>query len=321
VRRALLISLSAVLILLTAPEPSAADDIATEVLDKAVARYQAGELQQAVGGINAAMRARLPAAQLARAYFVRGLAQRKLGQAPQAITDLSRALEHDGLTDAERSEAIENLHAAYAEAGISADERVVVAPGDRTTAAPVKPATTASITSAAAAPPAVVSRTQNMEFAASPAWTSEQVTVSTLPPLPASENAPPPAAKPSAPTAQSPPAVTAAVAKTTPVAPAAPLTAFITEVAVEPQADAQPSASGTSLFVGEARSRNEIVALAVRLTSQRGYEIGPRRPQIAVTPFADMTIYRLRLGPFTDASRAQSLCQSLRDSGYPCVAQ
>jgi cell division septation protein DedD len=93
----------------------------------------------------------------------------------------------------------------------------------------------------------------------------------------------------------------------------------VTQVSATPAPPPAPAA--ISLLVGEAHSRNEAFALVVRLTSQRGAELGPRRPQIAETQFADTSIYRLRLGPFTDQSQAMALCRSLRDSGYECVSE
>jgi hypothetical protein len=76
------------------------------------------------------------------------------------------------------------------------------------------------------------------------------------------------------------------------------------------------------LLVGAAHSRSEAFALIVRLTSQRGATLGPRRPQIAdTTPPGSAPLYRLRLGPFADAGHAQSLCRSLNDSGYPCAIE
>jgi hypothetical protein len=78
----------------------------------------------------------------------------------------------------------------------------------------------------------------------------------------------------------------------------------------------------TRLYVGEARSRSEAFALAIRLTSQRGAEIGPRKPQIAEgTVNGAGPFYRVRLGPYADMSHALALCRSLRESGYDCVAE
>ena len=120
----------------TGPVPAAAADVAEEILAKGIEAYQAGKLDPAIGGINAALRGRLSAAQTARAYYYRGLAYRKQGNPGRAISDFSSALEYPGLTDAERSDVAEGREAAYREAGIAEGERVVVAAARETSVAP-----------------------------------------------------------------------------------------------------------------------------------------------------------------------------------------
>ena len=110
-----------------------------EILAKGIEAYQAGKLEPAIGGINAALRGRLPAAQMARAYYYRGLAYRKQGNPGRAISDFGIALDYPGLTDAERSDVQESREAAYREAGISEGERVVVATARETSVAPLAP--------------------------------------------------------------------------------------------------------------------------------------------------------------------------------------
>ena len=125
----------------TGPIPAAAADVAEEILAKGIEAYQAGKLEPAIGGINAALRGRLSAAQMARAYYYRGLTYRKQGNPGRAISDFGTALEYPGLTDAERSDVQESREAAYREAGISEGERVVVATARETSAAPSAPET------------------------------------------------------------------------------------------------------------------------------------------------------------------------------------
>ena len=127
----------------TGPLPAAAADVAEEILARSIEAYQAGKLEPAIGGINAALRGRLPAAQTARAYYYRGLAYRKQGNPGRAIADFGSALEYPGLTDAERSDVAESREAAYREAGISDGERVVVATARETSVAPPAPETAA----------------------------------------------------------------------------------------------------------------------------------------------------------------------------------
>jgi hypothetical protein len=74
-------------------------------------------------------------------------------------------------------------------------------------------------------------------------------------------------------------------------------------------------------MVGESQSRSEAFALAIRLTSQYGPSLGPRKPTIAAGTMADVAVYRVMLGPFADARQAQSVCNSLRSGGYACIAQ
>jgi len=88
----------ATLLAAAAPLPTSAADVAEEILAKGIEAYQAGKLEPAIGGINAAMRGRLPAAQMARAYYYRGLAYRKQGNPGRAISDFGSALEYPGLT-------------------------------------------------------------------------------------------------------------------------------------------------------------------------------------------------------------------------------
>ena len=355
------------------PVPTCAADVAEEILAKGIEAYQAGKLEPAIGGINADMRGRLPAAQMARAYYYRGLAYRKQGNPGRAIPDFGSALEYPGLTDAERSDVAESREAAYREAGISEGERVVAVTARETgVAPPASPApetaglsfqtntivtTTASVSApqpvakpapspppaqgdwrgstqtATVAPPPTVAPKDLPRPAAAPWIDSKPVAVTPLPPVaptkpasrpvpqsamatlqPAVAAPPPPLAKPrQAPAAKPlPPFVTqvAAITPAMPVATAAP--------PVMPQAAPPP----IHIVVGEVRSRSEAFALSIRLISQRGAALGPRKPEIMHATMANgELLYRLRLGPYAAESDALALCQSLRDSGYPCITQ
>lgn len=321
---------------------TATADIADDILARAIDRYRAGDVEPAIGGINAALRGRLSGDQLAKAYYYRGLAHRKAGQPGQAITDLTRALDYPGLTDAERSDARENLGVAYQEAGIAPDEKVVVArtgndvPRTASTAAPspkpgiVPPPTTvtgsvetpAKLSEAPGPAPAKTTAavwqtstdsTHAQPGARSASWNSQQVALAPLPPVPKPAKSQKQAAAAVPPT-ERPVTALPSPARTASLAP------FVTQVSAAPPAVALPPAE-VRLLVGQASSRNEAFALAVRLTSQRGGELGPRRPQIAEMRFADTSVYRLRLGPFSDQAQALALCRSLRDSGYECITE
>jgi hypothetical protein len=295
---------------------AAAEDVSEQILAKAISDYKGDNSASVIGGINAALRGRLPATQVARAHYYRGLAYRKANQPGQAITDLTQALEYSGLSDTERSDAAENLQVAYQEAGIAGGEKVVVSDGAGTRARQSAPqlvaigdtgatasakaasgsgATTAAETATKWAP-STVSR--------STAWSKQQVALAPLPPVVLPTRAP----------------------KHIPTnTPAGPASAFVTEVVAAQPVDSGPpidaSRAGVRLLVGETGSRNEAFALAIRLTSQHGAELGPRRPQIAEERLSDTSVYRLRLGPFADVGQAMQLCRSLRDGGNECVME
>ncbi len=95
--------------------------------------YEAGKHADAIKHLGAAIRAGgLQKTQIAKALYYRGLAFRKKGKPGQAISDLTSAYWlNEGLTTAQRSDALSSRNAAYREAGISnapaASESVVVA--------------------------------------------------------------------------------------------------------------------------------------------------------------------------------------------------
>jgi len=369
VGRTICILTVAILLAAAGPVPAAAADVAEEVLAKGIEAYKAGKLEPAIGGINTALRGRLPAAQMARAYYYRGLAYRKQGNPGRAIPDFGLALEYPGLTDAERSDVQESREAAYREAGISEGERVVVATARATNAAPPAPetaglsfqtstiVTTASVSTqppaakpapspspttsgwsssanAATVAPPLFNPSKELPRAAAKSWTDgESVVVTPLPavaptkpsarpvpqsavaaPQPAVAAPPPPLAKPrEAPAAKPLPPFVTQVAAITPMLPVATATP-----PVVPQAAPPP----VHIVVGEVRSASEAFALSIRLISQRGAALGPRKPEIMHATMANGEIlYRLRLGPYAAVSDALALCQSLRDSGYACITQ
>lgn len=358
----------ATLLAAAGPVPTSAADVAEEILAKGIESYKAGNFEPAIGGINAALRGRLPAAQMARAYYYRGLAYRKQGNPGRAISDFGTALEYPGLTDAERSDVQESREAAYREAGISEGERVVVATARETTPAPpapetagqsfqtstivttasvgtqppAKPAPTPSPTTsgwsssanvATVAPP-LFNPSKELPRAAAKSWTdSGSVVVTPLPAVaptkPASQPVPQSAVGDPQPAVAPPPPP---LAKPREAPAAEPLSPFVTQVAaitpVLPVATAAPpvvlqaAPPPVHIVVGEVRSPSEAFALSIRLISQRGAALGPRKPEIMHATMANGEIlYRLRLGPYAAVSDALAMCQSLRDSGYACITQ
>ncbi|MES0403855.1 MAG: tetratricopeptide repeat protein, partial [Hyphomicrobium sp.] len=110
--------------------------------------YEAGKHADAIKHLGAAIRAGgLQKPQIAKALYYRGLAFRKKGKPGQAISDLTSAYWlNEGLTTAQRSDALSNRNAAYREAGISnapaASEAVVVAAEPAVMSAPSSGAST-----------------------------------------------------------------------------------------------------------------------------------------------------------------------------------
>jgi tetratricopeptide (TPR) repeat protein len=95
-------------------------EIAKRTLEAAIKAYESGKADEAIKGLDAALRAGLSGQQIARALYYRGLANRKLGKPGLAISDLTSALWlKDGLVGADRDAALKNRAAAYQEAGIS----------------------------------------------------------------------------------------------------------------------------------------------------------------------------------------------------------
>jgi hypothetical protein len=91
------------------------------MLDTGVAAYDAGKTDQAIRAFDTAIRnGGLSNQQLAKALYYRGLAYRKKGKPALAIPDLTNAAWlNDGLTYAEKQEAIASRAAAYRDAGVA----------------------------------------------------------------------------------------------------------------------------------------------------------------------------------------------------------
>lgn len=89
--------------------------------DAGIKAWQGGKADQAVAQLTAAIGdGKLPPQQMAKALYVRGLAQRKLGKPALAISDLTSALwMKGGLSDSDRAEAQSARTSAYREAGLS----------------------------------------------------------------------------------------------------------------------------------------------------------------------------------------------------------
>lgn len=81
--------------------------------------YEAGRYEPAVQALSAALQQGLPKPEMAKAFYYRGMAYRKLSKPALAIADLTSAIWlKGGLAERERAEAMAAREAAYREAGI-----------------------------------------------------------------------------------------------------------------------------------------------------------------------------------------------------------
>jgi hypothetical protein len=94
--------------------------LAQRALEAGIKLYESGKSDEAVKTLDVALHGGLSGHQVARAFYYRGLANRKLGKPGLAISDLTSAVWlKDGLVGPEREAALKNRVAAYQDAGIS----------------------------------------------------------------------------------------------------------------------------------------------------------------------------------------------------------
>jgi SPOR domain len=94
--------------------------LAQRALEAGIKLYESGKTDEAVKTLDVALHGGLSSQQVARAFYYRGLANRKLGKPGLAISDLTSAVWlKDGLVGPEREAALKNRVAAYQDAGIS----------------------------------------------------------------------------------------------------------------------------------------------------------------------------------------------------------
>ena len=94
--------------------------LAQRALEAGIKLYESGKSDEAVKTLDVALHGGLSSQQVARAFYYRGLANRKLGKPGLAISDLTSAVWlKDGLAGPEREAALKNRVAAYQDAGIS----------------------------------------------------------------------------------------------------------------------------------------------------------------------------------------------------------
>jgi SPOR domain len=94
--------------------------LAQRALEAGIKLYESGKSDEAVKTLDVALHGGLSSQQVARAFYYRGLANRKLGKPGLAISDFTSAVWlKDGLAGPEREAALKNRVAAYQDAGIS----------------------------------------------------------------------------------------------------------------------------------------------------------------------------------------------------------
>jgi hypothetical protein len=285
-----------------------------------------------------------------------------------AISDLTSAIwVKDGLSPAEKQDAIGQRQAAYQAAGISnapdlgAEAYATSSPspspsapaagggswqtamsGDSAGAAATPPSATPAVPSAApsaaaaapsaapAAPPPVASGSSGGigGFFNSITGGIFSSSSSSSPASPPAESAKPPEPVTTASytgneTAKGP--EVSSWSQTTEVAsdPAPPVrTVAAVHEAASPAPPPQASARKGKyvLQVAAVRSREEADLMVARLLTQHGGELGGRDPAVDEAVIGSMgTFYRVRVGPYADASEPKRLCSSLQSGGFDCL--
>lgn len=122
------------------------------------------------------------------------------------------------------------------------------------------------------------------------------------------------------------PSVGPSAAGTAAVAPGSGVTPVA--VAAAPQAAANPAAAPAKavhkgkfkLQVAAVRSRAEADQLAQKLKQAHGSAIGGREPVVEESVIGAMgTFYRVRVGPYADASEPRQLCTRIKPDGFDCL--
>lgn len=298
--------------------------LAQQQIDQGIASLQGGKVDAAVQQLTAALSGgSLPASLMAKAYYQRGIAYRKQAKPALAISDLTSALWlKGGLTDTERSDALQNRSASYRDAGLpdQADaDQAASAPTQRTQQTAASDTATASLPSRPPAPaPAVGLVPQENAsstgsglggFFGSIFGSGSSTSTAT--------SAPPAGSSKPEPVVSGWSTATAAV-KSTSNPPAPVVTAAAPTTAVPVTATAK-SGRRFLVQVAQLRSHEEAQAVAAKLKQQMGADLAGRDVSIDAAVVGGMgTLHRVRFGPFTDASEWRSLCPKLLSSGHDC---
>jgi cell division septation protein DedD len=281
------------------------------VIDAALKQLQAGRADQAVQALSGAVAGgNLPPAIMAKALYVRGVAYRRQGRSAQAISDLNAALWlKGGLGGDDRSEAINERAAAYADAGL-AD------PGGGQGAASKAAASNGSnwlsglfngFSGASEPPP----RPPPPPRASPP-----PVVADDPPPLPAGKAAAATSGWSSTPQAEEPPRAPAAKAPPPPRA----QPARVPPPAAPPEAPARRAEGRYLVQLAAMRTEAEALALAAKAKREHAAVLAGRAQSIDQKVFGNMgAFYRARFGPFASAQETQAVCAKLQGSGIDCL--
>jgi cell division protein FtsN len=108
-------------------------------------------------------------------------------------------------------------------------------------------------------------------------------------------------------------------------APAAASSAPIATAAIAPPTAGKHAGSKSPsgkyvMQVAAVRSREEADMLVARLLTEHGGELGGRDPRIDEAVIGNMgTFYRVRVGPYADATEPKQLCGTLHGNGFDCL--
>ena len=290
-------------------------------VEAGVNALEAGKVDVAVASLSSALSSSsLPATQTARALYYRGIAYRRQSKPALAISDLTSALWLKGaLNEQQRADAMQHRAAAYREAGLP----------DQTASEPVRSASTPNATTAAAAAaPASTSSSGGGFF--SSLFGGGASTAAPTPPAP-----PPVADRTWGASTQVQTGSVATAAAVTAAAPAVaatktwaaettqkptPASARAAAAAAKAAAAPAPTAGAFRLQVAAVRTPDEANGVAAKLQERYGRELGGRAPAVDQTVMANMgTIYRVKVGPYANASEPKALCDKLKADGMDCL--
>jgi hypothetical protein len=305
---------------------------AQSAYDAGIAAFEAGKLDVAIQQLSSAIsNGGLIKAQMAKALYCRGVAERKQGRPAQAIADLTSALWLKGaLSESDRGDALQNRSAAYRDAGLpdqAEPEGARYKQAAKSAEPPVTssaPATTAAVPQRAEAEPEAAPQKSSGGFFSS--WFGGGSSSSAAPKTQAPATpAAPVAAKSWSSSTEITPAAPAIAPAEPPIQRSAAATPVAAErarqpVAVAPEPQPKATAGRYSVQIAALRNRTEAQSLAARVQEQHAQDLGARTAVIDETVMGNMgTLYRVRVGPFADANEPRNLCAKLKGDGLDCL--